>query len=54
MVDDEVRRMLAEGKTSVDIRQYTSSMQMKTLAEDAYIKAKDGHTTIDEIRRVIG
>lgn len=54
VVDDEIRRLLAGGKNSVDIRDYTNSIHMKTLAEDAYIKAKDGHTTIEEIRRIIG
>lgn len=54
IIDDNVKQMLAEGKTTVDIRKYAKSIQMKTLGEDAYIKAKEGLTTIQEIRRVIG
>lgn len=54
LIDNTVKDMLAEGKTTVDIRKYTQSIGMKTLGEDAYIKAKEGLTTIEEIRRVIG
>lgn len=54
LIDEEIKKMLAEGKNAVDIRRYTRTTSMKILAQDAYIKAKDGLTTIEEIRRVIG
>lgn len=54
MIDNEIKRMLAEGKNTIDMREYIEEIQTKTLGEDAYIKTKEGLTTLKEIRRVIG
>lgn len=54
LIDSNVRDMLAEGKTTVDLRKYADSIHMKTLGEDAFLKVKNGWTTVQEVRRVLG
>ena len=52
-IDDQVRIMLIEGKSSDDIKEYARKHQgMKTLFEDAMEKFMEGQTTLDEVLRV--
>lgn len=53
LINDEIREMIA-GKTSLDeIRNYAfQKCNIKTLRDDAYLKVKDGLTSLDEAIRI--
>ena len=51
-VDDTVRQMIMQRRSSVDIRQYAISKGMVTLLGDARRKVLDGTTTVSELLRV--
>ncbi|MBF0484121.1 MAG: Flp pilus assembly complex ATPase component TadA [Candidatus Omnitrophica bacterium] len=52
-VDDDVRMMLLEGKTSDDIKKFACEQKgMKTLYQDAMAKCIDGQTTMEEVFRI--
>jgi type IV pilus assembly protein PilB len=53
IVDDTVREMLLEGRSSDDIKQYArESLGMRTLWDDALDRLKQGQTTVAEVLRV--
>jgi type IV pilus assembly protein PilB len=53
VIDDSIRIMLMEGKSSDDIKEYARKSQgMKTLFEDAVDKFIEGITTLEEVLRV--
>lgn len=52
-IDDTIREMLLEGKSSEDIKQYAVKEKgMDTLFSDAMRKCMEGSTTIEEVLRV--
>ena len=52
-VDDAVRGMLIEGKSSDDIQKYErEGMGMVTLWDDAMAKCKEGLTSLEEVLRI--
>jgi type IV pilus assembly protein PilB len=53
MIDDTIREMIMGKAPLDDIKKYAEDKcQMQTLRDDAYIKVKDGMTTIDEAMRI--
>lgn len=53
LIDDQVRIMLMEGKSSDQIKEYARKSQgMKTLFEDAMEKFSEGITSLEEVLRV--
>jgi type IV pilus assembly protein PilB len=53
MIDDTIREMIMRKKSLDEIRQYAiKNLGMRTLRDDAFIKIKDGLTTIDEAIRI--
>ncbi|MEK7376552.1 MAG: GspE/PulE family protein, partial [Candidatus Margulisiibacteriota bacterium] len=52
LVDDTVRKMITDKKSSQDIKKYAISKGMRTLYEDGMIKVKEGLTSLDEVMRV--
>lgn len=53
MVDDTVREMLLQGKSSDDIKEYACKIQgMKTLWDDAVSRVVQGQTTVEELFRI--
>ena len=52
-MDDPVREMILEGKSSDDIKQYARQNQgMRTLWDDALERLAQGQTTVTEVLRV--
>jgi type IV pilus assembly protein PilB len=53
MIDDDIREMIIK-KTSLDeIKQYAvRSLGMRTLRDDAFLKVREGLTTLDEALRI--
>jgi general secretion pathway protein E/type IV pilus assembly protein PilB len=52
VIDDEVRKMIYEKVSSVQIREYARAHGMRTLREDGLRKAFSGTTTLEEVARV--
>ena len=52
VVDDTIRKMIADKKSSQEIKKYAVSNGMRTLYEDGIIKVKNGLTSLDEVMRV--
>jgi type IV pilus assembly protein PilB len=53
LIDDALREMIVRKKSLDDIRQYAvKNLEMKTLRDDAFIKIKDGLTTLEEAIRI--
>jgi len=53
LIDDTIREMIIRKRSLDEIRQYAiKNLGMKTLRDDAFIKIKDGLTTIDEAIRI--
>ena len=52
LVDDELREMIIENKSIVEIREKARKKGMKVLFEDGLEKALQGVTTLDEVSRV--
>jgi type II secretory ATPase GspE/PulE/Tfp pilus assembly ATPase PilB-like protein len=52
VVDEVIRKMVSERKSSGEIREYAFSKGMKTLFEDGLRKVREGVTTLDEVLRV--
>ena len=52
IVDDEIRRVVAQGKDAAAIMQLCVSKGMRTLRGDGMLKVLEGHTSLDEIFRV--
>jgi general secretion pathway protein E/type IV pilus assembly protein PilB len=49
VVDDEVRRMINERSTTLQLRKRAREMGMRTLREDGIRKVLSGMTTADEV-----
>ncbi|MFA7298774.1 MAG: GspE/PulE family protein [Candidatus Absconditabacterales bacterium] len=52
-IDDDIRRMIVDGKIGVDLYAKARENGFLTLREDGIIKMLQGNTTLDEIRRVL-
>lgn len=52
-VNDDVKNLILNGKTTMDIYAEVRSKGFLTMKEDAYIKLLDGKTTLEELRRVL-
>ncbi len=53
VMDDRIREMLIEGKSSDDIKRYACEVQgMKTLWDDAVDRLAQGQTTVEEVFRI--
>ncbi len=52
VIDDEVRKMIYDKVSSVQIREYARAHGMRTLREDGLRKAYAGMTTLEEVARV--
>ena len=52
LVDDKIKKMIAEKVASDEIKKYAVSKGMKTLYDDGIEKVKAGETTIEEVLRV--
>jgi len=53
-LDDHLRHMIASQMAIIDIARYAREHGFVTLREDAYEKAKNGLTTLEELLRVLG
>ena len=53
MTDNEVEKMIAEGRREAEIRSYLSSNGMKPIIFDGLNKALQGITTISEVERAV-
>ncbi|HHG73762.1 MAG TPA: type II/IV secretion system protein, partial [Persephonella sp.] len=51
-VDEEIKGMLIEKRSTEEIKHVALRKGMKTLRQDAVLKALEGITTIDEVIRV--
>ncbi len=53
MIDDTIREMIIEKKSLDEIKKYAvECLGMRTLRDDAFLKVKDGVTTLDEAIRI--
>lgn len=52
MIDDEIRKMIIERKSSTEIEEYARAHGMKILRENALQKFKMGMTTLEEVLRI--
>lgn len=52
-IDDELRRLILHKATARDISQAARSHGMRTLLEDALVKAREGLITLEEVLRVV-
>jgi len=48
-VNDDIRRMILDLKSAIDIRDFALKNGMKTLRQDGILKANNGMTTIEEV-----
>ncbi|WP_070120824.1 GspE/PulE family protein [Bacillus marinisedimentorum] len=51
-VDDEMRRMIMDGESMGNIRDYATNQKMIYLIDDGLLKVKEGVTTTEEVLRV--
>jgi type II secretory ATPase GspE/PulE/Tfp pilus assembly ATPase PilB-like protein/DNA-binding response OmpR family regulator len=54
VLDDPLRHMIASQMPITEIARYARGNGFVTLREDAYVKAQNGLTTLDELLRVLG
>ena len=52
-ITDDVRKMVVEGKTDIDLYAKARENGFLTLHEDGIIKMLQGLTTLDELRRIL-
>jgi len=52
-VDKEIKKMIVEGKSTIEIEKTAREKGMRLLKEDALIKILKGITTLEELKRVI-
>jgi type II secretory ATPase GspE/PulE/Tfp pilus assembly ATPase PilB-like protein len=52
-VDDEIRRLVLHKATAREISQAARSKGMRTLLEDALVKAQEGIISLEEVLRVV-
>ncbi|WP_137937392.1 ATPase, T2SS/T4P/T4SS family [Chitinivorax sp. B] len=52
--DDTLRHLIAGGANPAEISRYARSLEAGSLLEDGYRKVVAGHTTADEVLRVLG
>ncbi len=48
-VDDEIRHMILEKNSPLDVRDYAMKNGMKSLRQDGFLKALNGFTTVEEV-----
>ena len=53
LIDDTIREMIIRRKSLDEIKEYAvGECGMKTLRDDAFIKVKQGQTTLEEALRI--
>lgn len=52
LIDDTLREMIMKKQSMDDMRRYALERGMKTLRDDAFLKVKEGLTTLDEALRI--
>ena len=52
LIDDDIREMITKVKSSDEIKEYAISHGMKTLRDNAFEKALNGMTTLEEVLRI--
>jgi type II secretory ATPase GspE/PulE/Tfp pilus assembly ATPase PilB-like protein len=52
-IDDDLRRLILHKSTARDISQAARSHGMRTLLEDALVKAREGIISLEEVLRVV-
>lgn len=52
--DDRMKNMIASGASVIDLARYAEEQNATTLIKDAREKVNQGHTTVDEVLRVLG
>ena len=52
VIDDTIRDMIVSHAHGLQIHKYAVSVGMRTMHQDALIKARDGITSLDEVQRV--
>lgn len=53
-VDKDIKEMIVEGKSSLEIEEKAREKGMRSLKEDALVKILKGITTLEELKRVVG
>jgi type II secretory ATPase GspE/PulE/Tfp pilus assembly ATPase PilB-like protein len=51
-MDDDLREMIAHGSLAPDIKKKAVENGMLTMEQDAILKALEGITTLEEVKRV--
>lgn len=51
--DDEIKNLLLQGKTALDVERYALKQWMMNLERDGIFKAIEGQTTLDEVYRIV-
>ena len=54
MIDDAIRQMIFEGRSTGTIVEAARKHGMRSLLEDGMLKASQGLTTVAEVMRVAG
>ena len=49
LIDDEIRHMVNEGASTIDLRKRARELGMRTLREDGVRKVLSGMTTAEEV-----
>lgn len=53
-VDTEMQKLISKNPVLTDVQELAVKQGMVTLLQDAFIKIAEGHTSVDEVMRVIG
>lgn len=51
--DDEIKNLLLQGKTALDVESYALKQGMMNLERDGIFKSIEGQTTLEEIYRIV-
>jgi len=52
-INDDIRKLIVDGKTTIDIYTKARENGFITMKEDGILKVLQGLTTLDELRRVL-
>lgn len=52
-INEEVQELIVRRSPVTEIKEAARAAGMRTLQEDGFIKCKDGHTTVEEVMRVV-
>jgi type IV pilus assembly protein PilB len=52
-VNEEIQELIVRRSPVTELREAARSNGMRTLQEDGFMKCKDGHTTVEEVMRVV-